>query len=277
MGQVAFVACASAAQIGPAVQTVRRWIQLARQMAALGGGASGREPDTGLWSQAALVQRIDGATATIAARPEQSAGAGVLLFDVDPVVDQEVSADLLGSVVAEVVRALRVDGTGVDVAARAGPIALGVLVRRPGVTSLLACAEQLRTLVAGHPSNLGGRALTLTASVGIGLFLPPADNAITMLSRAKKACSKAREAGGGRCETYVPSLLQPDHPKRNDHMAALIREALNNDLLSLAYQPIVSVRQCRGERYDALLCLRTKTEADPADLSPSAVRSPRMP
>jgi EAL domain-containing protein (putative c-di-GMP-specific phosphodiesterase class I) len=134
-------------------------------------------------------------------------------------------------------------------------------------------------LVAGHAWDLEGRALTLTASVGIGLFLPPADNAITMLSRAKKACSKARAAGGGRCETYVPSLPRQDSPTSNDRVADLIREALNNDRLSLAYQPIVSLRQCRGERYDALLRLRTSDGEliPPVDFLPVAREFGLMP
>jgi diguanylate cyclase (GGDEF)-like protein len=234
------------------VETVRRRIEAARENLARGAEAAARDVATGLSSRGRLLQRIDQA---IAGGAGKLPGTGVLYLEVDQARGMEDRPGLLDGVFAEVGRVLREGSHNSDLAARVGPGSLGLLVRRPDAEALLACAEGLRAMIAGQTWTLDGAALMLTASLGIGLFAPRAGDAITMISRAKKACSKARHAGGNRCEVYAPALPRQGGPAPSKRMADLIRAALLGDGLSLSYQPVVALRRHPGERYEALLRL----------------------
>ena len=236
------------------VETVRRRIERARGILVRGGGVTAHPTATGLWSSGCLLQRIDRAIAGGAAK---CPGAGVLYLVLDQTTAMVERPGVLDGVFAEVAAALSLDPSSSDLAARVGPGSLGLLVRRSDAAALLACAEGLRAMIADQTWTLHGARLRLTASVGVGPFLPPADDAITLISRAKKACSKARDAGGNRCEVYASALPSQVGLVRSNRMADLIREALAEDGLSLSYQPIVALRGHQGERYEALLRLRT--------------------
>ncbi len=236
------------------VETVRRRIEGARQHGSRGAGTGARDAATGLWSRGYLLHRIDNA---IAGGASKTRGTGVLYLEIDQARELEGHPGLVVGVLAEVGRVLRAGPYTSSLAARVGPVSLGLLIRGTDVKSLLVCAEGLRGTVAGQNWAVDGGTLRLTASIGIGLFTPHADDAITMIARAKKACSKARRAGGNRCEVYTSALPAEGSQDRANRMVDLIREALDGDGLVLSYQPVVSLRQRAGERYEALLRLRT--------------------
>jgi EAL domain-containing protein (putative c-di-GMP-specific phosphodiesterase class I) len=116
-------------------------------------------------------------------------------------------------------------------------------------------AERLRAAVEGQ-TEVGGEAATVTVSVGVGLFRPPADDGLTILSRAGKACGKARREGGDRVASYVPLVPDAGSPERDSRLAGLVAESLGGGGLELMYQPIVAMRSAPGERYEASLRLR---------------------
>jgi EAL domain-containing protein (putative c-di-GMP-specific phosphodiesterase class I) len=151
------------------------------------------------------------------------------------------------------------------------------LVTREHARALAAHAEGLRAAIARQEWRVGGEDLALTASIGVGLFEPPADDAITMISRAKKACALARRQGGNRVEVHAPAV--PPGPASDDQMTGLIREALRSDRFSLAYQPLLPLRMRPGERYEALLRLRTGDgeSIPPSEFLPVARDSGLMP
>jgi EAL domain-containing protein (putative c-di-GMP-specific phosphodiesterase class I) len=127
--------------------------------------------------------------------------------------------------------------------------------------------------------SIGGVSLELTASLGIGLFQPPAGDAITVVSRAKAACVGADQTGGDHTATYVPALPVATGLARSSRLEELIREALRGDGLQLLYQAVVPVQQAPGERYEALLRLRTPSGEliPPLEFLPVAVKCGLMP
>jgi PleD family two-component response regulator/EAL domain-containing protein (putative c-di-GMP-specific phosphodiesterase class I) len=236
------------------VDTVRRRIELARSMRDRHNSAALRDPETGIWGRGYLLQRIDRAILDGAAKDP---GQGVIYIHIGPTAGWDAlrRAGGLDDVLAHVTRAVR-DATGPsDIAARLGERSLALLVCRPDARQLEACAEGLRGAIAG--TALDRLVVKLTVSIGIGLFQPPADDAITMISRGKTACAKARQAGSDRVATYVPTLPAGSGASRSARLAELIRGALRTDGFHLLYQPVVPVQQRKGERYAALLRMLT--------------------
>lgn len=260
------------------VQTVGRRIELARALHDRHASAAPRDPVTGIWSRGYLLQRIDQAILEGAA---QDPGQGVIYINLDPSASLDAlrRAGTLDAVLAQVGQLLRGAMGSNDIAARLGERSLALLVRRREAKLLEACAEGLRRAISGTPVAVGRVAVKLTASIGIGRFQPPVDDAITIVSRAKGACAKARQAGGDRVETYVPALSAGAGPTRSSRLAGLIREALRGNGFQLLYHPVVPVQQRPGERYEAVLRLRAPDGEliAPLDFLPAAAQAGLMP
>ena len=240
------------------VDTVRRRIEEARLAARRISVATTEGDGNGRWDSGQLLRRID---RTIAAGETKAPGAGVLYLEIDQGAQIEPRPGLLDGILdallARLAQILRARGRSEDLAARVGPRSLGLLIVRDNDDALAACAEAVRAAVAGEAWTFDGDGLHLTASVGVGLFQPPADDAITMISRAKKACFGAQRRGGNQIEVYSPAVPYQPGPARSSRMADLIQDALRRGGFTLTYQPLVPLRRRLGEPYEALLRLRT--------------------
>ena len=260
------------------VRAVRRRVERARSVQDRHGEAPEHDPITGLWTRGYLLQRIDRVILDDKAR---SGEYGVIYINIDPSpgLDALRRARALDAAMGRIAQAVSRVILRFDVAARLGERSLGILVGRPDEQLLAACAESLQAAVSGVPVTAGGVAVRLTASLGIGLFRPRADDAITIVSRAKAACAKARKAGGDRVESYIPTLPMGASPARSARLEELIREALRSDGLLLMYQPVVAVQRRAGERFEVVLRLRTKEGEfiPPFDFLPVAVQLGLMP
>ncbi len=227
-----------------------------------------------------LLRHID---RTIAAEARTATGAGVLYLELDQGEQLEMRPGLLegvlDAVLAQLGHALREGARSDDLAARIGPRSLALLVACEDSKALVAFAEGVRAAVAGQAWTVDGEGLHLTASIGIGLFLPPADDAITMISRAKKACCRARQHGGNRVDVNAPAIPNPPGPARSNHIADLVQEALRGGGFTLSYQPLVPLRLRPGERYEVLLRLHTPDGEliPPFDFLPAARQAGLMP
>ena len=129
-----------------------------------------------------------------------------IYIESNPGLDTLRRAGALDTAMARAAEAVRRVIDPADVAARIGEHSIGVLLTRSEGRLLATCAEALRSAVADTTLAVGGTQVRLIASLGVGLFQPQADDAITMVSRAKAACARARKAGGDRVERYVPTL-----------------------------------------------------------------------
>ena len=253
------------------VRTVGRCIERARFVHDRYAGAAPRDPVTGLWSRSHLLQRIERAILDGAG---QDPGQGVLYINIDPGVglDSVRKAGAMDPAMARIGQVVRAETASSDVAARVGKRSLGVLLRRPEPGLVDACAERLRGAIAGTTFAAGGTGVKLTVSIGVGTFQPPADDAITMVYRAKMACAKARQAGGDRVVTHMPAFSRRTGGAASAHLVNLIREALRRDGFQLLYHPVVPVKRLGGQRYEAVLRLRSPDGEliGPSDFFPAA-------
>ncbi len=253
------------------VRTVGRCIERARFVRDRYAGAAPRDPVTGLWTRSHLLQRIERAIIEGAA---QDPGQGVLYINIDPGagLDTVRKAGAMDPAMARIGQVVRAETASSDIAARVGKRSLGVLLQRPGAGLIDACAERLRGAIAGTTFAAGGLGVKLTVSIGVGTFQPPADDAITMVYRAKMACAKARQAGGDRVVTHMPAFSLRAGAAASAGLASLIREALRGDGFRLLYHPVVPVKRLGGQRYEAVLRLRSPDGEliNPSDFLPVA-------
>jgi diguanylate cyclase (GGDEF)-like protein len=235
------------------VGVVQRLIQVSR----VRDGGQGRRPDldpkSGLCNRQAFLRRVNRALPHEQARQP---GSGVLFVSLDSpeAVVGRIGEGCIDTLIRRLGRRIGDHLAPSDTAGRVGDFSFGLLAMRSHRRELVALAEGLRESLAGQ-TEVGGRGST-TASIGIGLFGPRADDALTVLSRAQKACSEARAAGGNRVAVYSPTVGSAATADRGDGLAALLQASLRDGGLQLFFQPIVAMRRSPSHRYEASLRLR---------------------
>jgi diguanylate cyclase (GGDEF)-like protein len=179
------------------VGTIEHRIRMARWLKERRAEASRPEDASGLMRKDSFLRQLDrGLRNPQACGP----GCGLVLLELDA---HKQIFDRLGIVGTErlmrqvenqILKRLNPD----EAAARLADFTYGVLARRPDPTKLQDLAERLRRGLAQGRVPGEGEPKHPTVSIGVGLFDPPADDALTMVSRARKAAKGARQEGGNR-------------------------------------------------------------------------------
>ncbi|MBX3726130.1 MAG: bifunctional diguanylate cyclase/phosphodiesterase [Xanthomonadales bacterium] len=98
-----------------------------------------------------------------------------------------------------------------------------------------ATAGRLRELLLA-PLRLGdGPSVRVTGRVGVALFPDDGREPTQLLNRADIAASHAREAMDGDCQRYVRAMER--RPREQQELLLALHDALEQDQLSLAFQP----------------------------------------
>jgi len=180
-------------------------------------------------------------------------GAGLLLVELD---SQQQIMDRLGlsgteKLLTHLERQFARHLTRTDVAARFGDVTYAVLVRRKDRVALVDAGEKVRRIIAEPHPDLGLPTILTTASIGIGFFTPPPEDALTMVARAAQACTQARQNGGDRVALWAAQEQRTD-----EAIQGLITRALTAEGFVLLYQPIVPLGQGAVTHFEAQLRLR---------------------
>jgi diguanylate cyclase (GGDEF)-like protein len=183
----------------------------------------------------------------------QEPGTGLILLEIDS--PQQI-LDQLGLSGAEKLlthleRLFARHLNSTDSVARFGDVTYGVLARRRDRTTLVDTGKVLCRLIAEPKDALGLPQALVTASVGIGFFLPPPQDALAMVGRATQACARARQNGGNRVELWAAQ-----EERSEDAVQGLIERGLAGDGFVLLYQPIIPLGQGVTVHYEAQLRLR---------------------
>jgi len=140
-----------------------------------------------------------------------------------------------------------------DIVARLSGDEFAVLVPQSDTAGALQLGEELRAQVAESfpPSTETGAA---TISVGIAMFGGKRDvNSEAILVAADQAMYRAKAEGRDRVSLYSYPDEEERRGQRSQTTTARIRDALTQDRLSLATQPIRSLASGGVERYELLL------------------------
>lgn len=137
-------------------------------------------------------------------------------------------------------------------------------------------AEKVATgmckLVADHISDLSGKTVTGTTSIGISIINETTPSGQEIISRAEKACEIAANAGGNRAHVHNPAVADMAEQERLAVWGGRIKDALRQNRFRLVYQPIVSLHGAPGENYEVLVRMigEDGEEIPPQDFLPAA-------
>lgn len=198
-----------------------------------------------------LLQRLD---QRIKEPPAPGPGESVLILRIDSAAFAEDALIALRSAILDLARQL------------AGPTLRGACLSDGDLLMWVRCRNDLAVAALAEEMRAAAQAIALsgasgaarpTLSIGIAGLLPPADDALTLVSRARSACTQASAQGGNRVVLYRPLETVDSSGADAQILLGLIRRALDGQGFQLVYQPILPLRKKRHERYEVLLRLRT--------------------
>jgi diguanylate cyclase (GGDEF)-like protein len=137
-----------------------------------------------------------------------------------------------------------------SIIARLGGDEFGVVLKGPDAHNAEGVAQKLLDLV-GAPFEILGSTIPVSVSVGVA---ERGDTNITgseLLRRADLALYSAKESGRNCARVFGPAL--DDSSRKRSEIDTGLREAIANDSLTLAYQPIIDPLDGEPIGYEALL------------------------
>ncbi len=188
------------------------------------------------------------------AKSRGSIGA-VLLLDIDnfkyinDAFGHAAGDDLLRSVARALKGGIRHD----DLLARLGGDEFAILIASADQAAASVVAASVLSTLRDHVVPIEGRAITVTASIGIACYDAGAaggDDGGEVLASADRAMYLAKEGGRDRVVSATRAKRPVETRLGWDHR---IRQALERDLFVLHYQPILDLRSGAITRYEALL------------------------
>ncbi|MCU4184811.1 EAL domain-containing protein [Acidiferrimicrobium sp. IK] len=190
---------------------------------------------TGLPNRVLLLERLDGALVRLG---RDGGSVAVLFIDID---DFKVVNDSLGHIAGDTVVSTvgeRVAGVlrATDTVARFGGDEFVVVCEDTDEARAGRLAERIKEAVAA-PIDLVGRAIVVTASIGIAINAGCALTSDDLLAQADTAMYAAKTAGKDRASVFDASMRKEVTDRLN--AAAGLRQALPGNEMELYYQPVV--------------------------------------
>jgi diguanylate cyclase (GGDEF)-like protein len=102
-------------------------------------------------------------------------------------------------------------------------------------------AEQIRGAVEAHVSDVSGRSVSASCSIGVMSITRMTSSAQEALTQADLACRTAIRAGGNDVHFYRRADYSETAVERSKVSGTEIRESMDQGRLSLVFQPIVSL------------------------------------
>jgi len=101
------------------------------------------------------------------------------------------------------------------------------------------------------PINYANREIVLTASIGLASFVDQQESAAGLLADAELAMYRAKRGGGNKVEPFRPIFRTSGTDRLQ--IETDLRRALERKELSLAYQPIISLKDGEIAGFEALM------------------------
>ncbi|GAB6197264.1 EAL domain-containing response regulator [Lysobacter xanthus] len=214
-----------------------------------------RDQATGLLNRPTFLRALEDAVADAA---QNSTHHGFLLIEPDYYARllQDIGLDAADDLVAACARRLRESVAEDVVLARFGEHQFAALVRGANHEVTQALAEQVRNAFAEHVLEVGTRSLNGTISIG-GVQIGEKIASVTaVLARATQGVQSSIGMGGNRSEIFDPGAADRAEEERVQAWVNRIRDALDSDRFTMAYQPLVSLHGEPGEIYEAYLRMK---------------------
>jgi diguanylate cyclase (GGDEF)-like protein len=201
---------------------------------------------TALFNRGHFDQFIDRAVDSAA----RDAGQAFTVFMIDldrfKIVNDTRGHAVGDAVLTEVGRRLAAWAQSEIIVARYGGDEFAALMRGPSQSAMATDAATCLLRILDRPMAIGGMSMRISASVGLCRWAPEFANGDAIMRAADTAAFRAKALGRSRVIAYDSSMAKDDDLRRR--VGLELRTAIDNNQMSLVYQPIVSLpdRRCIG-------------------------------
>ena len=161
----------------------------------------------------------------------------------------DVGEEVIVAVGERVARSLRAS----DIIGRTAGNKFGVILKNCSEREVSVVAARLRAAVRDSAVETRGGQVSATCSVGAVWLPSTATNSQEAMLRAEKALERARMGGRDGFAVYEHSVQHETARLRQMSIADEVMQALKENRLKLAYQPIIQARSRRIAHYKSLL------------------------
>lgn len=224
------------------------------EVADLEGSAS-YDPLTGTFTRQRLYQ---GLQLAIAKTMGGNGGGTFLVVDIDNfgLLNHALGCRAGDAVLVKLAERLRVTVGNGSLLGRVGGDSFGIVLEGVTEDTALALAELVVRSVSDKPI-CGDEDIAVTVSVGAVVFPMSASSAEEAMARADLAVAGAKASGRNHFELYALSADQRAVQRRDLAIARRVQDALLEQRLIFAYQPIVRADRHQPAFYECLLRMRT--------------------
>ncbi len=218
---------------------------------------SNRDTVSGLYNRPYFLAYLERA---LVATEANAQAVAVMLITLDNLrVVESLDAAAADDIVEHAAKRLQATLGPVPIAARFGDAIFTVLLGFTSQEALLATAHAVQAALETDPYRLHSGDIHLRASIGISIANPAKQEAALLIQQADLACGLARDSKDTRI--HVQHGQSPEQDADNPQQRKLleeVREAVQQQRMSLLFQPIVSLRGDTTERYEVLLRMRNR-------------------
>ncbi|MDE2155130.1 MAG: EAL domain-containing protein, partial [Xanthomonadaceae bacterium] len=211
-----------------------------------------RDPVTGLFNRARMLETIDDA---VAAAAKGKKGQSLLLVEPDNWASIVAAiglgkTDELLAAFADRVRMLL--GTE-DVAGMLAEHTLGIVLDTRQDDAIKEWIGKLQHSVSSEIFDVGTRSITVTVSIGGSLLGEKNANTDLLLNQASQGLRNAQSLGSSRIELHDPAAREKADEERDRYWLELLKQALEQNGLVLYHQQIISLQDVEGDYSEILL------------------------
>ena len=235
------------------IAAVTNRVRRARQLGRRGTGVSPRDPVSGLYLRAHVLDQIN----AMLTREDATATHGAVMYiEIDTAVRVRERIGMLAfdALLGQVGAFIASHIGAADLATRYGDSSFLLLCPNGNEAALERLATGLRDRTTREKFDQDGRSFSLGLSIGICSFGARLGEVGAMLNAAERAMSDARRPGGSHVGVYH---AEPTTAPAGTFQALgeQIRAALKADNFQLLFQPIVALQGAETEQFQALLRL----------------------
>jgi diguanylate cyclase (GGDEF)-like protein/PAS domain S-box-containing protein len=211
-----------------------------------------RDPVTGLFNRARMLECVDNAVADAA---NGKKGQALLLIEPDNWTSLVAGiglskADELLVAFADRVRMFL--GIG-DVAGMLAEHMFGIVLDTREDDAIKEWIAKLQLSVSSEIFDAGAQSISVTASIGGSLLGEKNANADMLLNEASQALRMAQSLGGNKVELNDPAAGEKADLERDLYWLDLLKDALEKNGLVLYHQQIISLQDAEGDYSEILL------------------------